>query len=254
MIVVENAVTLAHPAARVVDALLQVEHVVDCLPGARLIGAVDDRHALGQVSLNLGDATMTFRGSLHILGEDPTVGSVTFRAKGRELRGEGDVEATIEVRLKEADGTTLLSLHSEGGATGRLRFLREAVVIAGVREVLSAFGSSFDAFLSEEASALTAISETRSSPSDERRGERTEMHGPPLDGVGTGGITDRIAAATQKRVGQPEATDVHAVQSRLPQPLTMAQRVAEQVERRPWLIPAAAVTAIVVALGVRRRR
>jgi carbon monoxide dehydrogenase subunit G len=241
VIVVENAVTLAHPAARVVDALLQVEHVVDCLPGARLIGAVDDRHALGQVSLNLGDATMTFRGSLHILGEDPTVGSVTFRAKGRELRGEGDVEATIEVRLKEADGTTLLSLHSEGGATGRLRFLREAVVITGVREVLSAFGSSFDAFLSEEASALTAISETRSSPSDERRGE-------------TGGITDRIAAATQKRVGQPEATDVPAVQSRLPQPLTMAQRVAKQVERRPWLIPAAAVTAIVVALGVRRRR
>lgn len=86
------------------DTLLDAEHVVPCLPGARLVEVIDDRTWKAEMTVKLGPVGMDFMNQVQLLAVDRAAGTATLRVTGRDTRGKGGAQATVDARLAPADG------------------------------------------------------------------------------------------------------------------------------------------------------
>ncbi len=109
------------PLDRVWNALVDVEHVAPCLPGARVTGRNDDGSYNGTLTIKIGPTTASYAGKLEMEQIDEGEHTATMQAAGTEKRGQGGAKATIVSRLApgEADGTHV-DVATDLHITGRL--------------------------------------------------------------------------------------------------------------------------------------
>src|SRR5215218_5290237 len=101
----ENAFTVPAPVERAWAALLDVERVAPCLPGAALDDG-DGTEFSGTMTIKLGPVTSRYRGTVRIEEADAEARRAVLRAQGRDARGNGTAAATITTRLEPiAEGT-----------------------------------------------------------------------------------------------------------------------------------------------------
>jgi carbon monoxide dehydrogenase subunit G len=100
----ENAFTVPAPVERAWAALLDVERVAPCLPGAALEGG-DGTEFSGSMTVRLGPVTSRYRGTVRIEHADAAARHAVLRAQARDARA-GTASATISTWLAPAgDGT-----------------------------------------------------------------------------------------------------------------------------------------------------
>jgi carbon monoxide dehydrogenase subunit G len=100
------------------ELMLDAEKVVPCMPGATLVEVVDDRHWKAEMAVKLGPVGMQFLVDVKLLEEDR---AVRLGVSGRDTRGKGGAEATVDSALTpvEGGGTTVVmgtDLHFSGQA------------------------------------------------------------------------------------------------------------------------------------------
>jgi uncharacterized protein len=112
---------VAAPLDRVWSALVDVEHVAPCLPGARVTGRNDDGSYNGTLTIKIGPTTASYAGKLEMEQIDEGQHTATMQAAGTDKRGQGGAKATIVSRLVpgEADGTHV-DVATDLHITGRL--------------------------------------------------------------------------------------------------------------------------------------
>src|SRR5215207_9107120 len=100
----ENAFTVPAPVGRVWTALLDVERVAPCLPGAAL-DAGDGTDFSGSMTVKLGPVTSRYRGTVRIEHADEAARHAVLQAQARDARA-GTASATISTWLEPlGDGT-----------------------------------------------------------------------------------------------------------------------------------------------------
>jgi uncharacterized protein len=100
----ENAFTVPAPVERAWAALLDVERVAPCLPGAALDGG-DGTKFSGSMTVKLGPVTSRYHGTIRIEHADTTARHAVLRAQARDARA-GTASATISTDLEPVgDGT-----------------------------------------------------------------------------------------------------------------------------------------------------
>lgn len=99
-------------------ALLDIERVAPCLPGA-IVEDYDGKTVTGSVKVKVGPVTVTYRGTAVFEEQDEAAHRVVLIASGRETRGQGTARATVTGTLAGHDGGTAVSVRTDLTVTGR---------------------------------------------------------------------------------------------------------------------------------------
>jgi carbon monoxide dehydrogenase subunit G len=125
----EHSFDVQAPVDRVWEALIDIEKVAPCLPGAEITEAGDDGTYKGNFTVKLGPTTASYRGELNLEQVDEAARRATMRASGQDKRGQGSAKATIVSSLRGEGETTHVDVETDFTITGRLaRFGRGGMI------------------------------------------------------------------------------------------------------------------------------
>jgi carbon monoxide dehydrogenase subunit G len=128
---------VAAPVDRVWAALIDVEHVAPCLPGAAISGRGDDGSYRGTFTVKIGPASASYSGRLEMAELDESEHRATLLANGTDKRGQGGANATIVSRLSESPaGGTHVEVQADYRITGRLAGFGRGGMIEDISEKL----------------------------------------------------------------------------------------------------------------------
>lgn len=187
----EQSFEVAAPIDDVWAALIDVERVAPCLPGAQITDAGDDGTYRGTFQVKLGPTTAAYNGELHMEDIDEDARVVVMKASGQDKRGQGSARATITSRLVEADGSTRVDSVTDLTITGRLaRFGRGGMIKDVSNRLLRDFATCVSETITaappteEEATAATAASDASDAvvatdDATEAAGDTRAPQGPP---------------------------------------------------------------------------
>jgi carbon monoxide dehydrogenase subunit G len=99
-------------------ALLDIERIAPCLPGAT-VQEYDGTTVNGAVKVKVGPVTVAYRGTAVFEERDEAAHRMVLVASGRETRGQGTARATVTGTLSEHDGGTTVSVRTDLTVTGR---------------------------------------------------------------------------------------------------------------------------------------
>ena len=85
----EQSFTVEAPVERVWLALIDVERIAPCLPGAETTGVDDTGAYQGTFTVKLGPTTAADRRTLRLEAVDEAARTATMSAKGTDKRGQG---------------------------------------------------------------------------------------------------------------------------------------------------------------------
>jgi uncharacterized protein len=147
----EQSFTVAAPVEQVWDALIDVERIAPCLPGAEITGQGPDGSYEGNFTVKLGPTTASYRGSLKMDSLDEASHTATMHAKGTDKRGQGGANATIVSSLREEGGETTVDVVTDFTITGRLaRFGRGGMIEDISKRMMRDFSQCLQATLTSE--------------------------------------------------------------------------------------------------------
>ena len=147
------------PLLAVWEALVDVERVAPCLPGAEVTEGGDDGQYKGTFTVKLGPTTAAYRGTLHMESVDEASHTAVMRANGTDKRGQGGAKAQITSVVTEAEGgATRVDVSTDFTITGRLaRFGRGGMIQDVSNRLLREFAQCLQRNLEpEDGPAVTA--------------------------------------------------------------------------------------------------
>jgi uncharacterized protein len=157
----EHSFQVAAPLGRVWEALIDVERVAPCLPGAEITEAGEDGTYRGTFTVRLGPTTAAYRGELAMEEVDADAHRAVMRASGQDKRGQGSAKATIVSTMSEEAGSTTVDVETDFTITGRLaRFGRGGMIEDVSNRLLQDFSSCLQQSIeASEATPESAASE-----------------------------------------------------------------------------------------------
>jgi uncharacterized protein len=150
----EQSFEVQAPLEQVWTALIDLERVAPCLPGAAITGRDDDGTYRGAFSVKLGPMTASYNGTIKVEEADEATHTATLKAKGTDKRGQGGAHATIVNTLTERDGVTVVDAVTDFNITGRLaQFGRGGIMEDVSNRLMRDFAACLSQRLGESAPA-----------------------------------------------------------------------------------------------------
>ena len=148
----EHSFIIPVPPEQAWQALLDVEQVAPCMPGATVDG-FDGEDISGKIKIKVGPVQMTYAGKARFTEKDEATKTVVLEASGKETRGSGTASATIRSSLQDEDGQTRVLVRITMTVTGRpAQFGRGVMAEVGGR-IIGKFATNLAAQLSGESAA-----------------------------------------------------------------------------------------------------
>jgi carbon monoxide dehydrogenase subunit G len=140
------------PLERVWDALIHVDQVAPCLPGATITEAGEDGVYEGTFSAKVGPASVSFKGTLKMEEVDEATHTAKMLANGSNRRGQGGAKATIVSKVSPGDGGgTKVDIDTDYSITGPLARLGRGGMIEDVgNRLLREFAACLEQRLAHE--------------------------------------------------------------------------------------------------------
>src|SRR5919202_2971047 len=154
----EQSFTVAAPVEQVWEALVDVERVAPCLPGAQITGRDDEGNYTGTFSVKLGPTTAAYNGTLRMEALDEASRTATMAAKGTDRRGQGGASATIVSTMRQTGEETTVDVSTDFHITGRLaRFGRSGMIEDISRRLMRDFADFLQSSLQAEPPPEAAV-------------------------------------------------------------------------------------------------
>ncbi|QJY49949.1 SRPBCC family protein [Pseudonocardia broussonetiae] len=119
--------TVSQPVDRAWQVITDLERVAPCLPGAALLGVDGDDHR-GAVKIKVGPVTAQYEGVARFAERDDAAHRAVLRAEGRDVRGQGNAAATIDLRLTGQGGGTRVTVDTDLELAGRVAQFGRGVI------------------------------------------------------------------------------------------------------------------------------
>jgi carbon monoxide dehydrogenase subunit G len=240
----EQSFEVQAPIDEVWRALIDVERVAPCLPGAGVAGRNEDGSYNGSFTVKIGPTTASYSGKLEMESIDEEAHTATMRAQGTDRRGQGGARATIVSTVSSAaDGSTHVEVSTDYSITGRLaRFGRGGMIEDISERLLREFAERLQASLSRGAGA------------DQQESDTAEPAGDSSDDTPASAST--VAAAEPPRTSEPASRTAEP-----PPPAEPLQAgsligsvVADRVKRNPTPLIAGMIFGFGLMFLLQRRR
>ena len=151
----EHSFIIPVPPEQAWQALLDVEQVAPCMPGAT-VDAFDGEVISGKIKVKVGPVQMTYAGTARFTEKDEATKTVVLEASGKETRGSGTASATVRSSLQDEAGQTRVLVRTSMTVTGRpAQFGRGVMAEVGGR-IIGKFATNLAAQLSGEGTPATA--------------------------------------------------------------------------------------------------
>ena len=144
---VENRFSVPVPIDQAWDALLDVERIAPCLPGATLDGRAGDAFT-GRVKVKVGPIQLAYRGEAVIAEQDVTAYRAVIMASGKETRGSGGASARVVATLSEGQGETHVDVHTELDLSGKPAQFGRSIITEVSGRLLDQFAGNLASLLS----------------------------------------------------------------------------------------------------------
>ncbi|MBS1878097.1 MAG: SRPBCC family protein [Actinobacteria bacterium] len=218
---------LAKPVEDAWPLLTDLERVAPCMPGVR-VESVNDDGLEATMRVKVGPVTVSYRTEIAIESLDEATRTAVLRARGREARGPGTVEATVTAVMSGNGDHTTVDLKTDLAVTGKVAQFGGGVMTEVADRLLRQFAERLEADLATEAEAPANGAINAEAPAG--------ASGPAAAVAGAG---EPAAAAPDRHEPEPEPADLGSI--------------AGQV-LAPRLAAAAAVIAALAAVLVLLRR
>ncbi|UXY31487.1 SRPBCC family protein [Streptomyces sp. HUAS TT20] len=154
----QHEFTVPVPVPDAWRALLDIERVAPCMPGAT-VEDYDGKTITGSVKVKVGPITVTYKGTAVFEEQDESAHRIVLIASGRETRGQGTARATVTGTLSEQNGGTAVSVRTDLTVTGRpAQFGRGVMAEVGDR-VVGQFAACLSERLAEPATATATVTD-----------------------------------------------------------------------------------------------
>jgi carbon monoxide dehydrogenase subunit G len=256
----ENTFEVDAPIDEVYAALLDVERVAPCVPGAEVLEKQSDDNYQVAIKVKVGPISMTYKGNVEIVERDDANHRAVMRARARETRGQGTADARVTMTLTE-DGPNRAKGRMEADVqlAGRAAAMGRGVIQDVSAKIVTTFSQNLEAMLSGRAPAEAAPAAAAPTPAAAgvEAGGGPEVPTPVGDGAQAGapaaGTTPPAPAATPPTpaVGAADTAD----ESALPVGKIVGSVIAERL-KDPKVLGglAAGILAIFAAVrGLRNR-
>jgi len=161
----EQSFSVAAPVEQVWAALVDVERIAPCLPGAEITGVDESGAYEGTFSIKLGPTTAAYRGSLRMESVDEAARTATMSAKGTDKRGQGGASATIVSTMREEGDETHVDVLTDFHITGRLaRFGRSGMIEDISKRLMRDFADCLQATIGAAPASASAPAAASSAP------------------------------------------------------------------------------------------
>ena len=145
----ENAFAVAAPIDEVYAALLDVERVAPCVPGAQVLERTgEDAYNVG-IKVKVGPMSMTYRGSVEIIDRDAEAHRAVMSAKAKETRGQGTADAQVQMQLMPDDGATLATINADVQLSGKAAAMGQGIINDVSARIVETFSQNLAAMLAE---------------------------------------------------------------------------------------------------------
>jgi carbon monoxide dehydrogenase subunit G len=143
--------------------LLDAERVVPCMPGATLTEVVDDRTWKARMDVKLGPVGMQFLVDVRLLERDDAAHRVRLGLSGRDTRGKGGAEGTVDSVLAAAGTGTHVAMATDLRFSGQVAQLGRPGVVQDVsNKLVDQFADCIKAQLSASPeTAAAAVAEAQ---------------------------------------------------------------------------------------------
>ena len=201
----EQSFEVKAPLDRVWDALIDVERVAPCLPGAEVTGRNDDGSYDGTFKVKIGPTAAAYTGKLHMDQIDEGSHTATMHAQGTDRRGQGGAKATIVSSVADAGGgATRVNVVTDYHITGRLaRFGRGGMIEEISNRLLTEFAKSLQQMLAGGDGQAAAPAQPAEAPAQPAEPPATD--GEPSGAAGESPAVAESAAAAELAAVVPEA-------------------------------------------------
>ena len=138
---IHNSFEVPGAPADVMRMLLDAEQVVPCMPGAELVEIVDDSTWRTRMRIKLGPVGMEFDNRVQIESIDEAAGTARMLISGRDSRGKGGAEGSVDAVFEAIDGhQTRVTMDTD------LRFSGQAAQLGRPNVVQDVAGKMVDQF------------------------------------------------------------------------------------------------------------
>lgn len=198
----ESEFTVSAPVQQAWEAMLDLERIAPCLPGAAIEEATDEEYQ-GTMAVKLGPISARYRGTVSIEETDEESHRAVLKANGRETRGQGSASATISSTMSEKNGGTRVHVETDVQVTGRVAQFGRGIMQDVASELMDRFSTCLEQEIVggsvEEEPGQPAEALERAAISTERQESKTSEAPPreaqPLDlGVVSRGAVAKRAA------------------------------------------------------------
>jgi carbon monoxide dehydrogenase subunit G len=139
MVELDHSFSLVKPAEETWLAILDLDRLIPCVEGGRVIERTGPDSAKAEILVKMGAMSLTFTGTVTITEQDEAAHRAVMQVKSREAGGQGYANADVVFALSDGAGT----IHTAAQISGKAASMGEGVVYS----VLDALVQSFSANL-----------------------------------------------------------------------------------------------------------
>jgi uncharacterized protein len=139
-----NEFTVAAEPDAVWKALLDMEGVAGCLPGATIEATDEENHYKGSMKVKIGPMTVAYQGTATLSEVNEEARRAVISLSAREAKGQGTALATITNLVEEHDGGTRVRAETDLRITGAQARFGRGVMEDVAGRVLRDFSSCLE--------------------------------------------------------------------------------------------------------------
>lgn len=137
---IQNEFTVDAPVQQAWEAILDLERVAPCLPGASIEEATGEEYQ-GTMAVKLGPISARYRGTVRVEEADEENHQAVLKADGKETRGQGSASATITSTMNEQNGATRVQVETDLQVTGRVAQFGRGIMQDVASELIDRFST-----------------------------------------------------------------------------------------------------------------
>ncbi len=273
---INNEFTVGVPIGEAWNAMLDLERIAPCLPGASIDEQEDESSYKGTMAVKIGPIAAKYKGTVKYEEKDEANHRAVLQATGRDARGQGTASATITSKMEEASGGTKVMVETDMKLTGKAAQFGRGIAQDVASKMLGQFAECLEDRLGGDSESGAAAAGSAAASSGNGAGAASSEGGAPSASlssepetvassfarpVGSGnGAAERPSVAASSGAASGESSGGESPKSRKisqpeePEPLDLGEMSQDAVMKRikPVLIGAGAL--IVVLFILRRLR
>ena len=106
------------------DAILDLDRVIPCVDGGRVIERESDEKAKAEIKVKMGAMSMTFRGTVEVLERDDEAHTAVLAVRSKDTGGSGYANADVRFTLDDGGG----AINTKATINGKAASMGEGVV------------------------------------------------------------------------------------------------------------------------------